>query len=103
MKTLFLLSAVTLLLSGCEGPGYFNGKVLDAVTQQPLKDVRCEVISGREIKFTDSLGRFDVSNRTSPCQMVGKKEVIVVFSKEQYATQTISSNNGSNIIYLQPE
>ncbi len=103
MKTLLLPLASLLLLTACEGPGYFNGKVFDANTQLPLKEVRCEVVSGKEVGFTDSLGRFDVSNRTSPCQMIGKKEVIVIFSKDNYQTQTVSSNSGSNMIYLLPQ
>ena len=103
MKRITLLAASTLLLSGCEGPGSFNGFVYNAATQQPLQDVRCEVTSGREVRFTDSLGKFDVSNRTTPCQLAGKKEVIVLFSKDGYQAQTVSSNSGSDKIYLQPQ
>lgn len=102
MKAALLLPFTALLLSGCQGPGDLSGTVMDAATQQPLPEVRCEVTSGTQVRFTDSLGKFDVSNRTGPCQMVGKKEVVVVFSKEGYQAQTISAT-GSATVYLQQQ
>ena len=99
MKIQWVILISSLLVTSCESPGFVRGKVIDAETQLPLEGVKCVVTTGREIEYTDSVGAFSVSNRTSPCALWGKKEITVEFSMEGYTTQS-TDNQASNVTIL---
>lgn len=101
MKIPLIILAASLLATGCESPGFMSGKVIDAETQQPLADVQCMVTTGKQTLYTDSTGAFDVSNASGPCQLWGKKEISVEFSREGYATQTLDGLGSNKIARLQ--
>lgn len=101
MKIPLIILAASLLVTGCESPGFMKGKVIDAETQQPLADVQCTVTTGKQTSYTDSTGAFDVSNAAGPCQLWGKKEISVKFSREGYTTQTIDKSGSNTTVYLQ--
>ena len=104
MKINWSFLFLIVFAASCEAPGYVDGKVIDAQTQEPIDSVKCNVITGREIEYTDSSGKFSVSNRTSPCPTIGgKKDITVEYSKEGYQTLQSSKLGGNVVISLEKE
>ena len=86
-----------IILTSCEGYKTVHGQVLDHSTGKPIDSVKCEVLTGMQVAFTDSSGHFSVSNSRGPC--VPKcKDITIKLSKPPYKSLTVT--NPSDTIFV---
>ena len=62
MRKIFVLLVFALLISSCEGFNHVEGIVADSKTNLPI--VGAMLIKKNDTLFTDSVGRFEVYQRT---------------------------------------
>ena len=91
-----------VLFCSCEGYRCAEGTIYDFDTKEPIDSVKCTVISGREIKFSDSLGRYSVCNSFGGC-VPDCSAIIVEFSKEGYITKALKNPKYKSDIFLKKE
>lgn len=98
MKTYFiLLFAILVACAGCEGYSCGTGIVRDMATNLPIDSVRCAVLTGSQVIYTDSSGAFDVCNDFGGC--VPKcKDITVEFSKPGYTTTKVENPYNQDIL-----
>ncbi len=91
-KQLFVLLSfsLTIIFTSCEGHRCADGKVVDKITGTPLDSVYIEVLSGNELYYTDTSGRFEVCNVFKGC-VPECEDIIVRFSKPNYITKTLTN------------
>jgi len=90
------------LVYSCEGYRCAEGTICDSETNQPIDSVKCEVLSGKTIQFSDSNGKYSVCNNFGGC--VPKcKDIEVSFSKTGYKTKTVTNPKTGSVIYLDRE
>ena len=97
----FILSALFFLLVSCDGFQAIDGLIVDSETHKPINNVQI-----REIKEVDALGFSDEQGYFEVHQIAGfafgDKEMTIVFSKENYISDTITFiNNDSKLIKLE--
>lgn len=98
---LFIQSASFFLFVSCDGFQAIDGMIVDSETHKPITNVQI-----REIKEVDALGFSDEQGYFKFHEVkgfaFGDKEMIVVFSKENYLSDTITFiNNESKLIKLE--
>ena len=87
-------------MAGCEGYSTAEGIVKDKTTDTALDSVLCKVTTGKMEVYTDSLGKYSVSNQLAGC-IGGCKDIVVEFSKMDYKTVIKTQESASGIIYLE--
>jgi len=105
MKKIVLSFIATLFLFwiyGCEGELCAEGTICDSETNQPVDSVRCEVLAGKIVQFSDETGNYFI------CIQIGgfapdKIDIEVSFSKTGYKTKTVTNPETGSIIYLDRE
>lgn len=88
------------LLTSCEGEKGGDGIVYDKNTGLPLDSVSYKCIETGKLKYTDSLGNWEMYGPFGSC-VSDCPDFNVEFSKSGYETQTIQ--NPDNNIYLASE
>jgi len=102
-KHIYLFTTTLLLFflqSSCEGYRCAEGIVIDASTNLPLDSVFCNVKTGKETMYTDTIGRFEVCNQFGGC-VPDCKDIIVEFSKNGYKTILLKNEQCNGTIYLE--
>ncbi|WP_445718957.1 hypothetical protein [Flavobacterium sp.] len=96
-----ILSALFFLLVSCDGFQEIEGVVVDSETKQPISNVELVQINGEKIiNKTDDNGYFNIGQIKGFA--FGDKEMTVVFSRENYTSDTITFiNNESKLIKLE--
>lgn len=88
-----------LAFTSCEGFRMAYGQVLNPANHLPIDSVKCEVLTGAQIAFTDSNGRFRVQNPFGGC--VPKcKDITIKLSKEGYKSLTLT-NPADTVFFLE--
>lgn len=100
MKIKILIFGLIFILTSCEGESGGDGIVFDKETGVALDSVKYMCIETEEIKYTDSLGRWEMYGPFGGC-MPDCQDFHVEFSKAGY--QTITIKNPDNDIYLELE
>ncbi len=100
MNIKVLIFGLAILLISCEGERGGDGIVFDKVTGIALDSVKYECIETGEIKYTDSLGKWEMYGPFGGC-VPDCQDFHVEFSKTGYETQTI--RNPDNAVYLKQE
>jgi hypothetical protein len=100
MKIKLLIFGLLFILSSCEGENGGDGFVFDQNTGIALDSVMYKCIETEKIKYTDSLGSWEMYGPFGGC-MPDCPDFHVEFSKEGYETITIK--NPDNDIYLEQE
>lgn len=85
-----------LFLYSCEGMRVVSGVVLAEDTALPLDSVKCAVLTGIQVYYTDTTGKFDVSNKMGPC-FPECRDITVEFSKEGYSTYRVDNPDKKEI------
>ena len=98
---LFILSSLFFLFVSCDGFQAVDGMIVDSETHKPITNVQI-----REIKEVDALGFTDEQGYFEFHEIkgfaFGDKEMTIVFSKENYLSDTITFiNNESKLIKLE--
>ena len=98
---LLILSASFFLFVSCDGFQAVDGIIVDSETHKPITNVQI-----REIKEVDASGYSDEQGYFEFHEIngfaFGDKELTVVFSKENYLSDTITFiNNESKLIKLE--
>jgi hypothetical protein len=96
-----ILSALFFLFVSCDGFQAIDGMIVDSETHKPITNVQI-----REIKEVDALGFSDEQGYFEFHKITGftfgDKEMTLVFSKENYTSDTITFiNNDSKLIKLE--
>ena len=89
MKKYLFLLAFPLLISSCEGFNHVEGIVADEKTQQPI--IGAILLFKNDTLLTDSLGRFEVYQRT----LIFNSKIHLTIKKSGYKT-TKKSYRGWN-------
>ena len=97
MKKLIFLGYLIVFLTSCEGEKGGDGVVYDKISGIPLDSVSYRCIETEEIKYTDSLGNWEMYGPFGSC-LSDWPDFNVEFSKPGYETQTFQ--NPDNDIYL---
>ena len=97
----FILSVLFVLIISCDGYQSIDGMIVDSETHKPITNVQI-----REIKEVDALGFSDEQGYFEFHEIkgftFGDKEMTIVFSKENYLSDTITFiNNESKLIKLE--
>ena len=100
MKKYYLIVGFFLLLISCEGEKGGDGIVYDKATGLAIDSVKYKCIETEEIKFTDSLGNWEMYGPFGGC-ISDCPDFRVEFSKTGYKMQTLQ--NPDNDIYLEME
>ena len=96
-----ILSALFFLFVSCDGFQAVDGMIVDSETHKPITNVQI-----REIKEVDALGFSDEKGYFEFHEIsgfaFGDKEMTLIFSKENYTSDTITFiNNESKLIKLE--
>jgi hypothetical protein len=89
-----------LIAVACEGNKYGSGIVYDQQANIPLDSVKYETLHDNEIKYTDSLGKYDASGPFGGC-LSDCPDYKVEFSKSGYKTKRVV--NADKDIFLEQE
>lgn len=100
MKLKLLFFGIIILLVSCEGENGGDGIVFDKETGVVLDSVMYKCIETEKIKYTDSLGNWEMYGPFGGC-MPDCLDFHVEFSKAGYKTITIK--NPDDDIYLEVE
>ena len=97
LLTFFIIIFVfVFLLSSCEGIVNAEGIIYDSSTEEPICDVKCQILPEGIIKFSDSLGKYYVTTGMTNC--VPKcPDIDVKFSKTGYKTKIVTNPKKSDI------
>ena len=97
----FILFVLFFLFVSCDGFQEIEGIVVDSESKKPIPNVELVQIKGEKIiNNTDDNGYFNISQITGFA--FGNKEMVVVFCKENYMSDTITFiNNESKLIKLE--
>jgi len=97
---LLLVTALFLcLMYSCEGELCADGTICDIKTKKPIDSVRCAVLSGTQVEFSDSIGKYSVCNDFGGC--VPKcPDIEIEFSKTGYETKVVTNPKPKDVIYL---
>ena len=97
----FILSALFFLFVSCDGFQAIDGVIVDYETHKPITNVQIrEIKEVAALGFSDEQGYFEFHEISGFA--FGDKEMIVVFSKENYLSDTITfTNNESKLIKLE--
>lgn len=97
----FILFVLFFLSVSCDGFQEIEGVVVDSETKKPISNVELVQIKGEKfINKTDDNGYFNISQITGFA--FGNKETIIIFSRENYTSDTITFiNNESKLIKLE--
>ena len=98
---LFILSALFFLLVSCDGFQAIDGIIVDSETHKPITYVQIREIKEFDaLRFSDEQGYFEFHEIKGFA--FGDKEITIVFSKENYTSDTITFiNNESKLIKLE--
>ncbi len=89
-----------VFLESCEGYRCADGTVIDKITNLPLDSVLVKVITGTEIVYTDTTGKFDVCNKFGGC-VPDCKDIMVEFSKDNYTTIILKNPDKEVIVIME--
>ena len=94
----FILFVLFFLFVSCDGFQEIEGIVVDSESKKPISNVELVQINGKKfINITDDNGYFNVSQIKGFA--FGNKETTIVFSRENYTSDTITFiNNESKLI-----
>ena len=97
----FILFVLFALSVSCDGFQEIEGVVVDSESKTPISNVELVQINGKKkIITTDDNGYFSISEITGFA--FGNKETTIIFSKENYTSDTITFiNNESKLIKLE--
>ncbi len=97
----FILSTLFFLFVSCDGSQAIDGMIVDSETHKPIANV--QIIEIKEVDalgFSDEQGYFEFHEIKGFA--FGDKEMTIVFSKENYTSDTITFiNNESKLIKLE--
>jgi len=100
--TFIVIFGFIIFISSCEGYRCAEGIIYNSDTKEPIDSVLCTVISGRDIQYSDSFGKYSVCGPFGGC-IAGCKDIIVEFSKTGYITKTITNPKFNSDIFLDKE
>ena len=97
----FILFVLFFLSVSCDGFQEIEGVVVDSETKKPISNVELVQINGEKlINKTDDNGYFNIGQIKGFA--FGDKEMTLIFSKENYTSDTITFiNNESKLIKLE--
>lgn len=97
---LFILSPLLFLFVSCDGFQAIDGIIVDSESKKPISNVLIKEINKFDaLGFSDEQGYFEFHEISGFA--FGDKEMTVVFSKENYKSDTITFiNNESKLIKL---
>jgi hypothetical protein len=97
----FILSASFFLFISCDGFQAIDGMIVDSESKKTISNVLIKEINKFDaLGFSDEQGYFEFHKITGFA--FGDKEMTIVFSKENYTSDTITFiNNESKLIKLE--
>ena len=101
IKIVSLLIPIILLFIGCEGYRCAMGFVYDSKSHKVIDSVLCKVLTGTDVRYTDSTGYYIVCNNFGGC-VPDCSDIEIEYSKPGYKTKKLT-NPEKNDIFLEKE
>ncbi|MDR1846536.1 MAG: hypothetical protein LBR17_00240 [Bacteroidales bacterium] len=98
ISKIIIICSVIVQLMSCEGFNCGEGVVYDSVSKIPIDNVKCKVLTGSQIQYSNNEGHYEVCNEIEGC-MPDCKDIKIEFSKQGYKTKIVT-NPSNDTIYL---